>query len=305
MRASMFAKLWARLEEASCEKPTYMNITYTPLCCLVNHGHITKFWAPIPIHTHCLQTQASVPCWPKGAVPTNRREAAPRVDKPPRLDPDQAKQSILSSIGMYHKKRGGNPPTQNLANKYGRGNIQVAKPRLEEHQLKPFVKPIFAKGDLQISIMGDSVTNPKDMHNGGSKEWPAASPQSRSRKAATPNLVNVAYLSQYYICQLLHVAIVIWHVSYYTCFVPSDTFSVVWLINGESQNVIGDEALQRKGITASVTIATDGNKMYALMTVEARAGNDMTLQCLAVIIGTAPVYSEVTLLRIHGDIISY
>ena len=76
----------------------------------------------------------------------------------------------------------------------------------------------------------------------------------------------------------------------FTCGVPSDTVSVVWIINGESQSFIGEEAL----------IDTDENKTYALMTVEAEHDNT-TLQCLVVIMGTAPVYSEVTLLGIQGD----
>lgn len=88
----------------------------------------------------------------------------------------------------------------------------------------------------------------------------------------------------------------------FTCFVPSETFTVAWIINGESQTVIGEEILRGRGITARNTLVTDGNKTYVLMTVEARAENDnITLRCLVVIIGIAPVYSEEILLDIQGD----
>ena len=43
---------------------------------------------------------------------------------------------------------------------------------------------------------------------------------------------------------------------WFTCFVPSETFTVAWVINGESLSFIGDEALKEREITASGTLLT-------------------------------------------------
>ena len=60
----------------------------------------------------------------------------------------------------------------------------------------------------------------------------------------------------------------------FRCFVPSDTFTVDWVINGERLVTIGEE----RGITEHFN---DGDTSH-VVTVEARAENDnITVECLA------------------------
>ena len=80
----------------------------------------------------------------------------------------------------------------------------------------------------------------------------------------------------------------------FRCVVPSETFSVDWVINGERLHTIGEE----RGITEHFHV---GDMSY-VVTVEARAENDnITLECLANFLDALPARSGEILLHIQGD----
>ena len=80
----------------------------------------------------------------------------------------------------------------------------------------------------------------------------------------------------------------------FSCVVPNETFSVLWVINGQPLDIVGEQM----GIIAQFR----ESDMTYVVTVEARAESDnITLECLAVFLDALPARSEEILLHIQGD----